>query len=208
MKEAQKRVTIKDVAKLADVSIATVSKVLNGKDELVSYKTRVQVRTSADQLGYIPNDMAKRLKESSSKTIGMVLPDFSNAFPEMIQGADDEASWRGYNIFLCNTNGNAIQEEKQIKMLISKMVDGIIYVSSNFESGEKIISGLYIPCVSIDRKIQSGDNIGFVGIDNYTAMKEAGVYLVKNGCKRIGYVTTDISKSPCDERLEGLCSGL
>jgi Transcriptional regulators len=205
---SQKRTNIADVAALAKVSTATVSKVLNAKDEHISVETRVRVMKAVEELSYVPNYMARTLKDHNSKTLGLVLPDISNMFPEMAQGAEDEASLCGYNIFFCSTNSNPIQEEKCIKMLVSKMVDGIIYISSNFETGANLLNELPIPCVAIDRFITNNKKIGAVLIDNYQAMKDVAKFLVKNDCKRIGYVTADISQAPCEERFKGLVDGL
>lgn len=85
------RVTIKDVANYSNVSIATVSKVINGKDQHISEPTRRNILDAVEHLGYVPNSMAKSLKVSSTKTIGLIIPDISNAFPEMAKGAQDEA---------------------------------------------------------------------------------------------------------------------
>ena len=86
MQKNQNRTTIKDVAIQADVSIATVSKIINGKDEHISEETRQRVFEVIGDLGYVPNSMAKSLKEANTKTLGLVIPDIGNAFPEMAKG--------------------------------------------------------------------------------------------------------------------------
>lgn len=205
---SKRRVNITDVAELAEVSIATVSKVLNQKDDHISEETRIRVQEAVQQLGYVPNDMARRLKDSSSRTLGLVIPDISNAFPEMAQGAEDEAFRRGYNLFFCSTGSNPIQEEKCLKMLVSKMVDGIIYVSSNYESGEALIHSLPVPCVAIDRQMSKQEDVGVIRIDNEKAMEDVARFITEKGCRRIGCVTADITKAPSRERYKGLVTGL
>lgn len=208
MKNRKRRTTIIDVANAANVSIATVSKVVNGKDQKISEETRQRVQKCVKELEYIPNEMARSLKDAASKTIGLIIPNIGNAFPEMAQGAQDEAFKRGYNLFLCSTESNPVQEERFREMLISKMVDGIIYVSSNYKTSNTFLSELHIPCVAIDRMVETQENIGVVQINNYQAMKEAAAFVVSKGCKQIGYITADITQSPAKERYEGLLDGL
>lgn len=88
------------------------------------------------------------------------------------------------------------------------MVDGIIYVSSDYATSNKLLADLSIPVVFIDRKIEKSGNMGSVQIDNYQAMKEVAEYISKKGCKKIAYITADISVSPSRERYEGLMDGL
>lgn len=205
---SNKRIGIVDVAEYAGVSIATVSKILNGKDEHISTETRERVLEAVKALNYVPNDMARRLKERSSKTIGLVLPDVNNAFPEMAQGAEAEARKRDYNLFFCTTDGNPIQEARCLRTLVSKMVDGIIYVSSDLETSETLLSELTIPCVAVDRFVNKRDNIGIVQVDNHRAMRDVARFIKERGAKKICYITADVTQSPARERLEGLLSGL
>ena len=197
---SSKRIKIIDVAELAGVSVATVSRVLNGKDEHISEETCQKVRQAAEELGYVPNEMARRLKEQNSKTLGLITPGIGNAFQEMAEGAEEEASARGYSMFLCNTRYNAVQEENSIRMLQAKMVEGILFVSSNHENNEKLINSLPIPCVALSRNFHRGENIGLVHIDNYQAMVDVARYVVRKGCRKVCYVTSDINKSPARER--------
>lgn len=101
-----------------------------------------------------------------------------------------------------------MQEEKFLNVLKSRMVDGIIYVSSDYATSNKLLADLSIPVVFIDRKIEKSGNMGSVQIDNYQAMKEVAEYISKKGCKKIAYITADISVSPSRERYEGLMDGL
>lgn len=208
MQNNQHRITIKDVARAADVSIATVSKIVNGKDEHISETTRQRVFEIIEGLGYVQNSMAKGLKEANTKTLGLVIPDIGNAFPEMAKGAQDEAFAHGYTMLFGSTDNNFVQEEKFLDTLKSKMVDGIIYVSSNPETSKKLLSDISIPIVSIDRKIEKNQNMGSVRIDNLSAMKDVAGYIAQKGCRRIGYITADISVSPSRERYEGFTAGL
>lgn len=202
------RITIKDVARKSDVSIATVSKIINGKDEHISEATRQRVFEVIEHLGYVPNSMAKGLKESNTKTLGLVIPDIGNAFPEMAKGAQDEAFSHGYTLLFGSTDNNYIQEEKFLGALKSRMIEGIIYVSSNPETSSKLLSDMSIPIVFIDRKIEKNQKMGSVLIDNYAAMKDVAKYVTEKGCKKIAYITADISTSPSMERYNGFTDGL
>lgn len=202
------RATIKDVALQADVSIATVSKIINGKDDHISEETRQKVFEVIEDLGYVQNSMAKSLKETNTKTLGLVIPDIGNAFPEMAKGAQDEAFAHGYTMFFCSTDSNSVQEEKFLNVLKSKMVDGIIYVSSDYATSKRLLADISIPIVAIDRKVEKNENMGSVRIDNFAAMKDVAKYIVDRGCKKIAYITSDVSMSPGKERYEGFVTGL
>ena len=206
--QKQRRVTIKDVAKQADVSIATVSKIVNGKDEHISEETRQKVLDTIAQMGYVQNTMAKALKEANTKTLGLVIPDIDNAFPEMAKGAQNEAFSHGYTLLFGSTDNHAAQEETFLNVLKSRMVDGMIYVSSDYATSNKLLASFAIPVVFIDRKIKKNGNMGSVQIDNYAAMKEVVEFIARKGCKKIAYITADIAVSPSRERYEGFLAGL
>lgn len=208
VRKNQDRVTIKDVAMQANVSIATVSKVINGKDEHISDETRHRVFEVIENLGYVQNSMAKSLKEANTKTIGLIIPDIGNAFPEMAKGAQDEAFVHGYTMFFCSTDSNSVQEEKSLNILKSKMVDGIIYVSSDCETSKRLLLDISIPIVAIDRKIDKNQNMGSVRIDNFSAMRDVAKYIVNKGCHKIAYITSNILMSPGKERYDGFMEGL
>ncbi len=208
IQEKKYRITIKDVAREAGVSIATVSKIINGKDEHISGATRQRVSDVIEQLGYVQNSMAKGLKESNTKTLGLVIPDIGNAFPEMAKGAQNEAFSHGYTVLFGSTDNNYIQEEKFLDALRSKMVEGILYVSSDPATSNKLLSDISIPIVFMDRKIEKKQKMGSVMIDNHAAMKDVARYIIEKGCKKIAYITADISVSPSRERYDGFLAGL
>ena len=96
--------TLKQLAQEAGVSIATVSKVVNGRDEHISEATRKRIRELVENSGYRPNAIAKGLKEKKTNTIGFVLPDISNPFfPEIARGIEDEAKKYGFAVVFCNS---------------------------------------------------------------------------------------------------------
>ena len=126
-----KSVTIKEIAKEAEVSTATVSMILNNKDQNISEATRKKVLKIAKRRNYIPNTMARSLVTKQTRTIGLILPDIVNPFfPEIARGAEDRASLSRYSVIYCNTDDNLSREESYVDVLTEKMVDGIIFTHS------------------------------------------------------------------------------
>lgn len=180
--------SIKDVAKEAGVSIATVSRVLNDVD-VVNEETKKKVNDAIEKLDYRPNIVARSLKTQKTRTIGIVIPDISSQFyPEIVRGAEDVANIYNYNVILCNTDLDVQKEIEYLKVLREKMVDGIIYMSSSLaENILNLLNNLKLPTVLVETK---GEDNGYpsVTIDNEKAAYDATSYLIKKGNKKIAYV--------------------
>ena len=195
--------TIKDIANLAGVSIATVSKVINGKDQNISDKTRNKVLEIVEREGYIPNGVAKSLKIRRTKTIGLIMPDVTNPFfADLARGAEDAAQKKGYSLILCNTDNKMKKEEKYLSVLKEKMVDGIIMTSSenNLTSQFKRPR---VPMVLVDRDISADKNIGRITVDSEKASYDATAYLIGQGCRNIGFISSRKTNRPSVDRLRG-----
>ena len=122
-------VTIRDVAQLANVSPATVSKVLNGAP-YVSEHARQRVLEAIDKLNYRPNTIARSLRKSHTATIGLVTDDLEGVFTmTMMHGIEDVASAQGFSVFLCNSYGEMARERAHLEVLLAKQVSGIILMS-------------------------------------------------------------------------------
>ena len=122
-------VTIRDVAQLANVSPATVSKVLNGAP-YVSASARERVLAAIDKLNYRPNTIARSLRKSHTATIGLVTDDLEGVFTmAMMHGIEDTASAQGFSVFLCNSYGEMARERAHLEVLLAKQVSGIILMS-------------------------------------------------------------------------------
>ncbi|QXM06286.1 LacI family DNA-binding transcriptional regulator [Crassaminicella indica] len=199
------KITIKDIANEAGVSIATVSKILNKKDDNISEKTRQKVLAIIKEKNYIPNTIARSLVTKQTKTIGLVIPDITNPFfPELVRGAEDCASACGYNIFFCNTDDKIEKEEKYINMLVEKMVDGIIFTqSANNNEGFNHLSQIKKPMVLIDRDVDIPNIKGKVLVDNFNGACEGVKYLIKSGYKKIAFISGPFSTKTSLDRLEG-----
>lgn len=123
------RITIRDVARLADVSPATVSKVLNDGRH-VSSEAKVRVRAAVAKLDYRPNEVARSLKAKRTLTIGLITDDLEGVFTaSMMRGVEEAANTHGFSVFLCNSYGDAHRERAHLAVLQDKQVDGIILLS-------------------------------------------------------------------------------
>lgn len=183
-------VSIKDVAKEAGVSIATVSRVLNDID-VVNEETKKKVQEAIKKLGYRPNIVARSLKTQKSRTIGIIIPDISNQFyPEIVRGAEDVANIYNYNIMLCNTDLDIDKEMEYLRVLREKMVDGVIYMSNSLEPVIiELIKNLELPVVLVETT-DKANTFPSVTIDNDKAAFEATTYLINKGNKKIAYIGT------------------
>ena len=172
--------TLKDIANATGYSPSTISYVLNGKKK-VKAETYAAIMDAVERMNYQPNQLARGLKMKKTCTIGVIVPDISNEFfPEILKGIDSVAHESGYNIFLCNTNGDNKLELECINKLISKDVDGIIFIGT---ANSQIIEhkNISVPIILVDRKI--GDEYTSVVTDNYCGGYMATEYLIKCGYK-------------------------
>jgi LacI family transcriptional regulator len=130
-----RRSTIDDVARLANVHKATVSRALNARTQhQIGSATVERVRAAAEQLGYVPNAMARGLRTASSMTVGVVIPDLTNPlFPPMIRGIEAELQQHGYTALLANTDDSEAGERAALGSLIARQVDGLIVASGHRE---------------------------------------------------------------------------
>ena len=201
----KRHITIKDIAKAAGVSTATVSLVFNNKDKNISQSTRDRVLKIGKDFNYIPNSMARSLVTRQTKTLGLVLPDITNPFfPEIARGAEDSAWESGYSIIICNTDDDVDQENNYLHVLSEKMVDGIILTHSANRNKEK--SGLErcrIPIILIDRDYDSPNIMGKVLVDNTEASCKAVNYLIKKGYTKIAYIAGPLNTRTARDRLDG-----
>jgi LacI family transcriptional regulator len=179
---------IKDIAEKANVSISTVSRVINNK-QYVKDDVRNRVLTAAKELNYTQNQLARGLKNKESKTIGLIIPDISDEFfTEVIKGIDKTLSDYGYSAILCITDEIPDRENMYLNILMKNQVDGIILATVNKES--EILNNLInneFPLIFIDNLPKTDKNINSVILDNAKASYIAVNYLLKQGhCKIAG----------------------
>lgn len=188
-------VTIYDVAREAGVSMATVSRVVNGNPN-VKPSTRKKVLRVIEELGYRPNAVARGLASKKTTTIGVVLPDISSIFfAELTRGIDDIANMYHYNIILSSSDQNLDKEIKLINNLLEKQVDGLLYIGGALtEEHQKVFASAQVPIVLV-ATTDPKKKLPSVRIDLEKATYEATEYLIKKGHKRIGFVC-GLQKSP------------
>ncbi|WP_431132449.1 LacI family DNA-binding transcriptional regulator [Psychroserpens mesophilus] len=184
-----KPVTLKEIAETLDISITTVSKALKDYPD-VSKKTRKLVRETATQLNYRPNSFAVNLRTKESKTIGLIIPEVvHHFFSTVIKGIISQAERKGYLVIILQSNESFELEKKQIDLLLSKHVDGILISLANGTSDFKHLTDVIDqgkPIVMFD-KIAKIVNCSKVIIDDRKAAYTATQHLIDIGCKRIAH---------------------
>jgi LacI family transcriptional regulator len=183
-----KKVSIKDVAKEAGVSISTVSRVVNNS-AYVNEKLKVKVEKAIKKLNYNPNIIAQSLRKGKTKSIGFVIPDITNPFfPNIVKGVEDYLKKEGYTLLLSNSDQDLDMEIKIINTFISKHIDGIIFTGTGLYNPllEKVIvKGTKI--VFLDR-ILEGVNASYVICDNEYGILELLKYLYSRGIRNFYFV--------------------
>ena len=199
---------MKDVAELAEVSVSTVSHVLNGTRK-VSEETRGGVLAAVEELGYRPNLLAKGLKTRRTFTIGLLISDIQNAFfTSLVRGVEDEALSRGYHLFLCNTDEDPGREDEYVTELAKKRVDGLMVApSARREDYVRRLRAEGVPFVFVDREVE-GVEADVVSVDNKTGMGLIAEHLVGLGHRRIGMISGPLDKASGFERYTGLKEAL
>ncbi|GAB6253929.1 ribose operon transcriptional repressor RbsR [Bacillus cereus] len=191
--------TIKDVAKLAGVSVATVSRVLN-KNGYVHEDTLKKVERAIEMLDYKPSTVARSLYNKKSRLIGLVVPNIVNPFfPEVARAVEDVAHKQGYTVVLCNSDESLEKEKQYIDVLRQNNVDGFI-VATNPQNSVNYMN-VSVPVVAIDRMFN--ERIPTVYADNYAGSQAATKLLLDKGCKHIAHIRGPRDVSTANERFEG-----
>lgn len=195
--------TIYDVAKVAEVSIATVSKVIN-KTGRISEETIKKVEKVMEELDYQPSVVASALTGKQTYTIGMIIPDLANPhFAEVARGVEDRASQLGYNMIICSTDNDLEKEEKYILLLNQKSVDGIIVATgARHTSSLKQLIQRKIPVVLLSRDLPSL-KVDAVLLDDFLGGYQATSHLLSLGHEKIAMITEDLHYSSTSERVRG-----
>lgn len=177
----QMKPTMKDVARLAHVSTATVSNVMTGK-KFVSEQYRESVFNAMKALDYIPNQAARSLRKNRSRAIGVVVPDIINPFfGKIINAIASYANNCGYHLLLGNYNNDTSKQLDVLNALLKAGTDGIIYVSPRIDEADLNVANR-VPLVLVDRtRFVTEQNIGFVFTNNYLGGSLAAERFLKRG---------------------------
>ncbi|GAA5416373.1 catabolite control protein A [Paraliobacillus ryukyuensis] len=182
-------VTIYDVAREANVSMATVSRVVNGNPN-VKPATRKKVLNTIEQLGYRPNAVARGLASKKTTTVGVIIPDISSIFfSELARGIDDIANMYKYNIILSNSDQNVEKEVQLINTMLEKQVDGIVFMGGKItEAHTQQFKTSPVP-IALAATVDPSEVVPSVNIDYEQAAYEATNYLIDNGHAHPAFVT-------------------
>lgn len=182
-------VTIKDIAQKADVSIATVSAVINS-NKFVSEGLKERVELAINELGYRPNKVARSLKKKETYLIGVVVTEITNPFyPLMIKGVEDIALSNNYKLMLCTTDDDPQKEYELVQSMLDYGVDGVVLATVDNENAESIafLKNKRIPHVLINRAPYQYDG-NFVRINSYRIGEIATEFLIKHNHKDIAFI--------------------
>jgi LacI family transcriptional regulator len=195
-------VRIKDVAERASVSVATVSRVLNG-DPNVDPEYRKRVRAAVAELGYRPNRLARNLRRQQMEAIGIVVPDIENPhFAEVVRVVEGIALEMGYRVLVCNTDEDAARQAACLSMLADERVSGIVMSPSDPDGSIDQLRDLGIPVVTIDRALKRAST-DLIVADNVPAVRTATQRLIDAGHRRIAFVGGRSEVETGSERQEG-----
>lgn len=203
------RITMREVAARAGVSVATVSNVITQK-KYVGAEAEASVKQAMEELKYQPNIIARSLKVNCTYTIGVIVPDTTNPFfGDIIKYVQKAMEQQGYQIILMNSDNNIDRELKALRSFTSFGVDGIINVAPRIREKDLNVA-LEMPLVILDRPpFETANNIGFVYADNYTASVGISNYLVEREYKKFLCLAGPINLVPnAYLRWEGFQQGL
>jgi len=200
--------SMKDVARLSDVSISTVSRVISGSIP-VDEATRLRVERAIKSTGYKPNLIARGLRVKSTNLVGMLVPEIrTTSFATLIEYVEESAESLGYNLILGGTGGDPDREERFFENLIRRHIDGIIIsLVSDRSHLMRIIDRAEVPVVIVDRPLGNNDNPTVV-MDNYQAGVMAADHLLSLGHERFACITGARNISIARERTDGFRDGL
>lgn len=205
------RTTIADVAKVAGVSKATVSRVLSGNYEYMKPQTRESVEEAIEILGYRPSSVARSLTSKRTNTTAILVSDVGNPFyADVIHGVEDVAFTGGYDVFLCNTNYDTGRGLTFIRSLIDKRVDGILIMSSSMsDMWLAELSKNNVPAVVLDWEVKATNaDVSTIGIDYTTGIQTAVDHLVALGHRHLVHVSGPLGLQTARDRRNAFWSAL
>ena len=190
---------IRDVAKEAGVSVATVSRYLNKKG-YVSSEAKQKIHEAIEKLGYRPNQVARSLSTKQTKFIGLIVPDITNPFfPELARAVEDVALSYGYTVVLCNSDEKVEKEIHYMDTLKQKYVAGFIVTTNQLSANH--YENLDVPIVALDRMIH--ESIPTVSSNNIEGAVLGTTHLIEKGCKNIVFLKGPTGLASADDRYAG-----
>ncbi len=201
-KAAERRPTIIDVAKAANVGVMTVSRVINNY-ATVRPKTRAKVMSAIEKVGYRPNDAARMLKGMRGRTIGLIVPDMSDFFANCFHAIQGVAMARGYQTLVVVTGRDAAVEKEQLASIENYRVAGLLIVPSGNNGPQiQVLQKNGIPVVALDRPVHGAQTDALV-VENREGAEQGTQHLIEHGHKRIACLAFDSEVFTVRERLDG-----
>jgi LacI family transcriptional regulator len=200
-------VTIRDVALVAKVSPATVSRVLND-DARVGAELRDRVLDAVGRLGYQPNSQARSLRTRATKVLALIISDIENPFfTSLVRGVEDAANRHGYSVVLANSDEDLAKEQRYLEVAAAEKMAGVILSpASSGRTRIKVLTDRSIPVVTIDRRIVA--EVDSVTVDNRAGAEAAVRHLFAVGARRIGIIAGPDDVSSAADRLAGYQAAL
>lgn len=200
---AKQTITIYDVAREAGVSMATVSRVVNGNPN-VKPSTRKKVSDVIDRLNYRPNAVARGLASKKTTTVGVIIPDVTNLyFSSLARGIDDVASMYNYNIILANSDGDSSKEIKVLNTILAQQVDGVIFMGHQLSDEVRREIDLTDTPVVLAGTIDEKNELPNIVIDYKKASVDSTQLLLDNGNEKIALLGLDIESKKQQLSTEG-----
>jgi LacI family transcriptional regulator len=196
-------ITIKDVARLAEVSISTVSRVINDSKP-VSPEVRKRVLKVIEETGYKPNDVARSLVTRRSYLIGVIVNNLAQSYvADIVRGIEEIGKMYGYDILLCSSYGSKETQEKYLQLLDRKQAEGLFLVGSKFDDEIiKLAKSFNKPCVFFTRDVR--EKMNHITIDCKSAIYEITKYLIEEGHRKIAYFSDFEDRTTVEnEKIEG-----
>jgi DNA-binding LacI/PurR family transcriptional regulator len=208
-RKSEERITIKDIAKYANVSLGTVSNVINGNMPVRPVMRR-RVLDAIRQLGYQPSLLARGLRRNKTSIIGMVIPDIANPFfPAVVRGVEDVAYQNSFHLMLCNSDNDPAKEESYLRELHSYRMAGLILIpSANSQiSSLAVVEFADVPVICLDRQPEDWTSDS-VTVDNAEGTFAATDYLLKLGHRSIAMITGSLHLTNSKARVDGFRSAM
>ncbi|WP_127586263.1 LacI family DNA-binding transcriptional regulator [Paenibacillus koleovorans] len=202
-------ITIYDIAKRANVSAMTVSRVINNSGR-ISEKTKAKVKKIMEELNYVPNSTARSLVKQETKTLSLLITDVTNPFyTTLARGAEDAAMQLGYKLLLGNSDENLVKEKEYVDIILSTRVDGVLFAPAGDGSLDHLqsLQRHRIPFVLLDREVPGIESDMVVGESKEGARQLVG-HLIKLGHKRIALVNGSSTISTARQRFTGYWEAL
>jgi LacI family transcriptional regulator, galactose operon repressor len=200
--------TIRDVAAAAGVSPATVSRVLNLKED-VNADLRRRVLAAVTELGYRRNGPARSLRTRAAMVLGIIISDITNPFfTALVRGAEDRAQLAGYSVVLANADEDLAKEGRYLEVAAAEQLSGVLLspASSRLTNIDVLVER-GIPVVTIDRRLAAA-SVDSVTVNNRQAALEAAGHLIEQGCRRVGFVAGPVQTTTGASRLAGYHAAL